>query len=105
LLVFGGSVSGTRTSAKSFAARRNTELRNNGLLYRLYSGFHHSKGNAMAAAASRTLLPRPVGYAHRLSLSLANELVTAKIAFLILKRNPSMSLFFVSEIPIPDDEP
>jgi len=58
-IAFGDKVSGTRTSAKSFAARRNTELRNNGLLYRLYAGFHHSKGNAMAAAASRTLLPRP----------------------------------------------
>jgi len=41
--------SGTRSSSRIYGVRRKNELRNNKLMYSMYKGFHHGKGNKRAA--------------------------------------------------------
>jgi len=46
---------GTRSSEKLFQRRRDNELRNNKMMYTMYKGFHHKKGNGRAGVALKSL--------------------------------------------------
>lgn len=46
---------GTRSDDKKWNIRRHNEKLNNGLLYRMYPGFHHTQGTKMALAAQATI--------------------------------------------------
>lgn len=46
---------GTRSNDKKWNIRRSNEKLNNGLLYQIYPGFHHSIGTKLALNALKTL--------------------------------------------------
>ncbi|XRB17234.1 glycosyltransferase 2-like domain-containing protein [Pseudoscourfieldia marina] len=53
-----GGTGGTRASKSKFDKRRRTEIRNNRIMFKMYPGFHHNKGNGMAMQANKGLVRR-----------------------------------------------